>query len=152
MPVFPQRGEIEPARTAANHGNAHRPMLHGGPSGKIASEISSAFAPYSKLLLHDPIGKGKEHAFAVNDLVHDGLPARHYKNVLWSPRERFVADTSAAAALGDAIDGRVGRAIWARLEARRQQLDERCHGWHGVIASDRVRVAQFDAVAGIPIA
>src|SRR5262245_41994139 len=64
----------------------------------------------------------------------------HYKNVLWPPRERFVADTSAAAALGDAEDSRIGGAIWVRLEARWQQLDERRHGWHGVIACDRICV------------
>src|SRR6516164_4060235 len=151
MPAFPQRGEIEPARSTTNHGNAHWPMLHGGPSGRTTSKISASFAPYSKLRLHDPVGKGEEHAFAVNGLVHDGVPARHNKNVLWCPRERFVTDLSATAALGDAEDGRVGRAIWVRLEARWQQLDERRHGWHGMIACDRVGVAQFDTVAGIAI-
>jgi len=127
-------------------------MSHGGALGRRPSIISSSFAPYSKFLLHDPIGKGEEHAFTVNGLVYDRVPARHNKNVLWSPRERFVTDPSVTAALGDAKDGRIGRAIWVRLEARWQYLDERRHGWHGVIACDRVGVAQFDAVTGIAIA
>src|SRR5215468_8764183 len=60
MPTFPHRGEIEPTRSTANHGNAHWPMSHGGFSGRAASKISSSFAPYSKLLLHDAIGKREE--------------------------------------------------------------------------------------------
>src|SRR5215475_7481047 len=83
MPAFPHRGEIEPARTTANHGNAHWPMLHGAPSGRATSKVSSSFAPYSKLFLHDPIGKRKEHACAVHGLVHDGVPTRRNKNSFW---------------------------------------------------------------------
>ena len=58
-------------------------MLHGAPSGRATSKVSSSFAPYSKLFLHDPMGKRKEHACAVHGLVHDGVPTRRNKNSFW---------------------------------------------------------------------
>src|SRR5262249_49442720 len=33
MPPLPYRAEIQPARTTTNHGNAHWPLSHDGPSG-----------------------------------------------------------------------------------------------------------------------
>jgi len=118
------------------------------PFASERSRIAALFAPKADLFENGAV-RIAEQDDVVGSIEGMPGPVRSDEHVILLECIRLIADLCGTFSLSDNEDRALGRAVWRRAEALRQQLDECRYGRQHVIAVEGICEFEFDPLRGV---